>query len=280
MEEIRDKRFDGESVWNSEGSETFGTAFADVLKAEKKAGGKSCLNRAQKKKAEKSAGSVMEQEFDKAVRRAGGLSYKVDLPETEGMPDRMVLFSSGACIFVAFVAERKGLQPIQVFRWRQLESLGIPVICISNLVQILPAVRAVSKWNSVESFPEEYRFRPGGLGRRFQESHGPAAEKESSFGCQKELSILRQMILQLKCEAYQQMRRQKLEDLERQEAAIENANLRKPVNTRCEFHENQESRNVCLIHMDVGFCSTDCAFATTDRTSTPPYGTRYMKRKR
>ena len=153
MEEIRDKRFDGESVWNSEGSETFGTAFADVLKAEKKAGGKSCLNRAQKKKAEKSAGSVMEQEFDKAVRRAGGLSYKVDLPETEGMPDRMVLFSSGACIFVAFVAERKGLQPIQVFRWRQLESLGIPVICISNLVQILPAVRAVSKWNSVESFP-------------------------------------------------------------------------------------------------------------------------------
>ena len=54
-------------------------------------------------------------------------------------------------------------------------------------------------------------------------------------------------------------------------------NHSKPVNIGCEFHDRRDNRNICLIHMDMDFCSKDCAFATTAPGSTAPYGSRYMR---
>ena len=90
---------------------------------------------------------------------------------------------------------------------------------------------------------------------------------------------LRQAITQLQREAYQQLQIQKLEDLRIREKKREQERRkgRKPINTDCEFHDRKDDRDICLIHMDMYFCSRDCAFATTGAGSTAPYGTRYMK---
>ena len=94
-----------------------------------------------------------------------------------------------------------------------------------------------------------------------------------------ERNNLRQAITQLQREAYQQLQIQKLEDLRIREKKREQERRkgRKQINTDCEFHDRKDDRDICLIHMDMYFCSRDCAFATTGAGSTAPYGTRYMK---
>lgn len=48
---------------------------------------------------------------------------------------------------------------------------------------------------------------------------------------------------------------------------------RPPCNKDCEFYEDGE----CLIQMDMTYCGKDCAFATDNPGSTPPYGSKYMR---
>lgn len=97
---------------------------------------------------------VVENEFVKAVKRAGGVAYKLNSLTTNGLPDRMVLFFPGKCCFVELKAPGKQMRPLQVKRRYQLQSLGFPVFCIDRFEQIQPAIRAILSWNPGEPFPE------------------------------------------------------------------------------------------------------------------------------
>ena len=221
--------------------------------------------------------NVIEREFVKAVHRTGGIAYKFALPEVHGMPDRLVLFPSGASIFVEFLTPEKILNPMWTLRRRQLEYLGYPVICIDHLEQIIPAIKTILTWTPGESFPEK-----GGMkGSRHRsmgtdESLGLSVFSDSE---DRERDALRQVIRQLQRAAYQQLQIQKMEDMLIREKRREQERRkgRKPINTDCEFHDRKDNKDICRIHMDMQFCSRDCAFATTGAGSTAPYGTKYMK---
>ena len=221
--------------------------------------------------------NVIEREFVKAVHLAGGIAYKFALPEVQGMPDRLVLFPSGASFFVEFITPEKVLNPMWTLRRRQLEYLGYPVICIDHLEQIIPAIKAILTWTPGETFPEKGGTK-GSRHRRMEEdeSSGLYAFSDSE---ERERDILRQVIRQLRRAAYQQLQIQKMEDMLIRERRREQERRkgRKPINTDCEFHDWKDSKDVCRIHMDMQFCSRDCAFATTGAGSTAPYGTKYMK---
>ena len=79
---------------------------------------------------------VVENEFVKAVRKAGGVAYKLTSQTANGLPDRLVLFFPAKTIFVELKAPGKHPRPLQVKRKRQLESLGFPVYCIDHPEQI------------------------------------------------------------------------------------------------------------------------------------------------
>lgn len=221
--------------------------------------------------------NVIEREFVKAVHLAGGIAYKFTLPEFQGMPDRLVLFLSGNSVFVEFTTPEKVLNPIWTLRRRQLEYLGYPVICIDRLEQIIPAIQAILTWTPGESFPK----KAGSIAqkRRSMEADGMSGYCSFSDSEMSRQNNLRQAITQLQREAYQQLQIQKLEDLRIREKKREQERRkgRKPINTDCEFHDRKDDRDICLIHMDMYFCSRDCAFATTGAGSIAPYGTRYMK---
>lgn len=97
---------------------------------------------------------VVENEFIKAVHRAGGVAYKLNSLTTNGLPDRLVLFFPGKTFFVELKAPGKQMRPLQVKRRTQLQLLGFPVICIDRFEQIKPAIEAMKKWNPGEAFPE------------------------------------------------------------------------------------------------------------------------------
>ena len=221
--------------------------------------------------------NVIEREFVKAVHRTGGIAYKFALPDVHGMPDRLVLFPSGASIFVEFITPEKILNPVWTLRRRQLEYLGYPVICIDRLEQIIPAIKATLTWTPGESFPQKVGSTVSK--RRSMEEDGNFGYCRSSDSEESERNTMRQAVIQLQREAYQQLQIQKLEDLRIREEKRERERRkgRKPINTDCEFHDWKDDRDICRIHMDIYFCSRDCAFATTGAGSTAPYGTRYMK---
>lgn len=76
---------------------------------------------------------VVENEFVKAVRKAGGVAYKLTSQTANGLPDRLVLFFPAKCIFVELKAPGKQLRPLQRKRRYQLMKLGFPVLCIDRL---------------------------------------------------------------------------------------------------------------------------------------------------
>lgn len=59
---------------------------------------------------------VVENEFVKAVKKAGGVAYKLNSLTTNGLPDRMVLFFPGKVCFVELKAPGKQMRPLQVKR--------------------------------------------------------------------------------------------------------------------------------------------------------------------
>ena len=97
---------------------------------------------------------VVENEFVKAVRRAGGVAYKLTSQTTNGLPDRLVLFFPAKTVFVELKAPGKMMRPLQRKRRYQLMKLGFPVICIDRLQQIKPCINAILSWTPGDPFPE------------------------------------------------------------------------------------------------------------------------------
>lgn len=97
---------------------------------------------------------VIENEFVKAVRKAGGVAYKLTSQTANGLPDRLVLFFPAKTVFVELKAPGKMLRPLQVKRKHQLNALGFPVLCIDRLSQIKPAIEAILAWTPGKPFPE------------------------------------------------------------------------------------------------------------------------------
>ena len=97
---------------------------------------------------------VVENEFVKAVRKAGGVAYKLTSQTANGLPDRLVLFFPAKCIFVELKAPGKQLRPLQRKRRYQLMKLGFPVLCIDRFSQIQPCIEAILNWTPGEPFPE------------------------------------------------------------------------------------------------------------------------------
>ena len=98
--------------------------------------------------------AVVENEFIRAVKKAGGVAYKLNSLTTNGLPDRMVLFFPGKVCFVELKAPGKQMRPLQVKRRYQLQKLGFPVFCIDRFSQIQPAIEAIKEWTPGEPFPE------------------------------------------------------------------------------------------------------------------------------
>ena len=97
---------------------------------------------------------VVENEFVKTVRVAGGVAYKLTSQTANGLPDRLVLFFPAKTVFVELKAPGKMLRPLQRKRRYQLMKLGFPVLCIDRLTQIKPAISAILAWTPGEPFPE------------------------------------------------------------------------------------------------------------------------------
>lgn len=98
--------------------------------------------------------NVIESEFVKAVKKAGGMAYKLTSQTANGLPDRLVLFPDSKTIFVELKAPKKMLRPLQRKRKYQLIRLGFPVLCINELHQIQPCIDAILNWTPGEPFPD------------------------------------------------------------------------------------------------------------------------------
>lgn len=97
---------------------------------------------------------VVENEFVKAVKAAGGMAYKLTSQTANGLPDRLVLFPTAKTIFVELKAPGKMMRPLQRKRRHQLMKLGFPVLCIDRMPQIRPFITAALSWTPGEQFPE------------------------------------------------------------------------------------------------------------------------------
>ena len=97
---------------------------------------------------------VVENEFVKAVKAAGGVAYKLTSQTANGLPDRLVLFFPAKTVFVELKAPGKMMRPLQRKRRHQLMKLGFPVLCIDKLYQIKPCIDAILAWTPSEPFPE------------------------------------------------------------------------------------------------------------------------------
>ena len=97
---------------------------------------------------------VVENEFVKAVRKAGGVAYKLTSQTANGLPDRLVLFPVAKAVFVELKAPGKMMRPLQRKRRYQLMKLGFPVLCIDRMPQIKPFIKAVLSWTPGEQFPD------------------------------------------------------------------------------------------------------------------------------
>lgn len=97
---------------------------------------------------------VVENEFVKAVKEAGGVAYKLTSQTANGLPDRLVLFPTAKTIFVELKAPGKMMRPLQRKRRYQLMKLGFPVLCIDRIPQIKPFIKAALSWIPGEQFPE------------------------------------------------------------------------------------------------------------------------------
>ena len=97
---------------------------------------------------------VVENEFVKAVRKAGGVAYKLTSQTANGLPDRLILFPIAKVLFVELKAPGKMMRPLQRKRRYQLMKLGFPVLCIDRMPQIKPFITAALSWSPGEPFPD------------------------------------------------------------------------------------------------------------------------------
>jgi hypothetical protein len=97
---------------------------------------------------------VVENEFVKAVKAAGGAAYKLTSQTANGLPDRLVLFFPAKTVFVELKAPGKMMRPLQRKRRYQLMKLGFPVLCIDRIEQVQPCIEAILSWTPGTTFPE------------------------------------------------------------------------------------------------------------------------------
>ena len=97
---------------------------------------------------------VVENEFVKPVKAAGGVAYKLTSQTANGLPDRLVLFFPAKTVFVELKAPGKMMRPLQRKRRYQLMKLGFPVMCIDRVQQIRPCIDAILSWAPGEPFPD------------------------------------------------------------------------------------------------------------------------------
>jgi len=84
-----------------------------------------------------------EQRLVKAVKAAGGICPKLVSPETDGMPDRMVLLPGGRIGFVEVKTPGQKPRPLQV-RWHeQLRMLGFKVYVLDDVNDIPGIIREI-----------------------------------------------------------------------------------------------------------------------------------------
>ena len=69
---------------------------------------------------------VVENEFVKAVRAAGGVAYKLTSQTTNGLPDRLVLFFPAKTVFVELKAPGKMLRPPAAQTQVSADEAGLP----------------------------------------------------------------------------------------------------------------------------------------------------------
>ena len=116
---------------------------------------------------------VVENEFVKAVKAAGGVAYKLTSQTANGLPDRLVLFPAAKTIFVELKAPGKMMRPLQRKRRYQLMKLGFPVLCIDRMPQIKPFISAALSWTPGTAFPD-------GIGARIPDLEMAALPAEHS----------------------------------------------------------------------------------------------------
>ena len=69
--------------------------------------------------------AVVENEFVKAVQKAGGVAYKLTSQTTHGLPDSLVLFFPATTVFAELKAPGQMLRPWQRKRRYPLQKLGV-----------------------------------------------------------------------------------------------------------------------------------------------------------
>ena len=92
--------------------------------------------------------SRLETFFRTAVRRAGGISFKL-APTEAGVPDRLVLFPGGRMYLVELKTEAGRVSPIQRVWHNRAAELGCTVVVLAGWEAVaLWAADPDSKWRS------------------------------------------------------------------------------------------------------------------------------------
>lgn len=87
--------------------------------------------------------STIEAQLVKLVNHRGGRAYKWVSPGNAGVPDRIVITSTGRVIFVELKTEIGRLSPVQVMQHARLRALGADVRTLYGLEQVEAFVEEV-----------------------------------------------------------------------------------------------------------------------------------------
>lgn len=87
--------------------------------------------------------STIEARLVKLVHDRGGRAYKWVCPGNAGVPDRIVITSTGRVIFVELKTEVGRLSPVQVMQHERLRALGADVRTLYGLEQVRAFVEEV-----------------------------------------------------------------------------------------------------------------------------------------
>jgi len=80
--------------------------------------------------------SQIEARLRKEVEKRGGKAKKFTSPGWRGVPDRIVLLPGGRILFVELKAPDKKLEPLQVKRAQELQSLGFSVYRLDSMAAV------------------------------------------------------------------------------------------------------------------------------------------------
>lgn len=85
----------------------------------------------------------LEHKFKKEVqKRLNAFVWKFVSPGIAGVPDRLVILPNGRCIFAELKKEGETLRPLQLYRRRQLQKMGMTVWVIDSNEKIREFINA------------------------------------------------------------------------------------------------------------------------------------------